>query len=152
MTPPTTFILVGAFVLMDLIIASLVIRAVMNASVVPLARRFPPRPVLERHVRREFQSFKFGLMSLGGCLHVTADSQHLHLAPAWFARRFGMTPMSIPWDAIELRRVRRSTATVRINAMPGLNVLGPRWCLEIARPPDETATGDTPQDASTADA
>ncbi|MBL9030978.1 MAG: hypothetical protein JNM80_04630 [Phycisphaerae bacterium] len=143
MTPGLVAIVVGALVLSDFVIVPLVIRALVNGSFVPLAKRYPPREPLPTAIRRGFQSFSIGVLNLGWCIHVTADAAHLHLSPTWLARRFGLTPVSLPWEALGPARVGRFSTAVRIPEIPGLVLRGPRWCLDQGRRPEAGADGAT---------
>lgn len=134
MTTTQIAILVGVVVASDLIIVPAIIAAAMRSCALPLAERFPAREVEGRAIRREFQSFSFGMVSMGWAMHVTADATHLHLSPSWVARRFRVRAASIPWDEIEVQRVRGRTATVRIRSMRIGEIKGPRWCLERREP------------------
>lgn len=125
--------LVVVFVAVDLFVIALVLRTLSPND---LAAKHPPVAPAPGAVRRQFQSFSFGMLNLGGCIHVAVDEHHLHLDPAWFARVLvRMRPMSIPWDAIRLvkaaKGLRRSTH-VRISSV---DVRGPSWCLEMANRP-----------------
>jgi len=107
------------------------VAAMCAAAVAPLARAYPPVEPSREAVVRRFQSFKFDLLSYGGCVHVAADEAHLHLRPARIARWFGLRPMSIPWAAVTLERVKGKGAVARIGKTV---VRGPAWCLSLAGP------------------
>ncbi|MEX2219344.1 MAG: hypothetical protein WD749_11385 [Phycisphaerales bacterium] len=112
----------------------LIVWALVRAGWSIVAQRYTARPVEPGAVRRNFQSFSFGLFNFGLCIHVAADEHHLHLTPAAFIRLFGPRPVSIPWDDIRLepRQPRRKAwARARIGKAV---VLGPRWALELAAP------------------
>ena len=128
-----TAMLVAMVLAMDVVIVGAVI-SVAGAAIRDLAARFPPREPLGAGVRRNYQSFAFGLSNFGGCIHVAVDEDHLHLIPARFARWFGARAMSIPWGAIEPGKRRGRTMHAKIT---GTDVKGPAWCLELARPPGE---------------
>ncbi len=88
-------------------------------------------------VWRKFQSFSFGMSNFGGCVHVYADADCLHLRPIWLARLFGLTNVSIPWSEISPGGWKAfGSMQAQIN---GVKIRGPRWCLELAeagRPAD----------------
>lgn len=116
--------------MMDLIIFMAIFRALAH-TMNDLGKDFPAVEPEPGAVRRGFQSFKVGIMNLGLCIHAAADASHLHLDPAWVPRKMGMKPMSIPWERIELKKVRGSYAKAKIGRHV---VVGPRWCLELADP------------------
>lgn len=122
---------IAAFIAADILVVYVIIRAMMRNSWDVLTRRFPFDQPAPDALTRRFQSFKLGILNLGWSIHVTVDAEHLHLRPAWFCRRLGMTPVSIPWDDITfLRRLGRSPyATARI---AGLTMTGPMWCFSLA--------------------
>lgn len=136
MTGTQTAVMVTAFVVIDLFVITVVLWGVAkSAGLGELAAKHPPVTPAPGAVRRRFQSFSFGMLNLGGCIHVTVDEHHLHLDPAWFARALArMRPMSIPWTAIRSpkpdgRSWRGMRATI-----DGVDVRGPKWCLEMASP------------------
>lgn len=113
-------------------------RAIVGASLGPLAAAFPPREHRPDAVTRRYQSFSFGIVTFGRSVLATADSAHLHLSPHTLARVFGMKPMSVPWDALTLRPARPSSRFLVATARAGAGtwtIRGPRWCLELAAPP-----------------
>ncbi len=138
MHTPQVFILVACIVGFDLLIIPVLIGAVVRSNWNPLADRFPAiDPALDA-VRRNFQSFSSGSLSLGGCIHVAVDDRCLHLQPAWLARRLGVAAASIPWDNITIRRLGSRSAKVRIESTQ-VELTGPRWCLELAVKPDNSS-------------
>lgn len=124
-------ILVVCIVGMDLFIVPLIISAVIRGGWTPLVERYPAAQPASNAVRRDFQSFKSGYLNLGGCINVAADDAYLHLQPAWIARLMGARAASIPWDKVTLIRRKRKSALARI-ADTGIDLTGPRWCLELA--------------------
>jgi hypothetical protein len=134
----STTILILAFVASTMAVDWFVMRALVRTGWGTLAEKFPPQPVAPDAVRRDFQSFSFDFYNFGKCVHAAADSGHLHLLPAAFLRWLGCGPMSIPWDRIELRSRRRSTAKA---AVAGIAIKGPAWCLGLA---DPAATAPSP--------
>lgn len=122
--------MVGVFVAVDIAVIGAIF-SLVSAQLRELAAKFPPRPARPDAVWRRYQSFRFGMSNFGKCIHVGVDEECLHLVPATLARWFGARPMSIPWDAI--------TPGARMGAMlratiAGTEILGPAWCLELARP------------------
>lgn len=101
-----------------------------------LAQAHPPVAAAEPSETRRFQSFALGIFNLGYCIHVTADPDRLHLTPVRPLRLLGMRPMSLPWNALELRppgwRKSWRTARVRPSAGSGLDLHGPAWCMGLA--------------------
>lgn len=133
-------------VLLDLVIVAVVLRSV-GRTVRSLAAKYPPQPVGPGAVRREFQSFRFHLLKLGGCVHVDVDDRFLHLSPAWFARVFvNMRPMSVPWGAIVVdpsaKISRRWQRAARVDQV---DLLAPAWVIDLA----EGRTTDEPTSAAT---
>jgi hypothetical protein len=132
--PPSTWaiaITVGAIVLLDILFVRFMIRLGWNS----LARRFEALAPAPDAVRRNFQSFSFGLFNFGLSVHVAADADHLHLIPAGIVRWAGGRPFSIPWEEIAPLRSGRRVAVVRI---AGTTVRGPAWCLSLADPAPST--------------
>lgn len=123
-------LLVGFILSIDLVILGAIFSACAGA-LRPLSEEFVPVEPAPDAVRKRFQSFGFNLVNLGGCVHVAVDERWLHLRPARVARWFGMRDMSIPWEAIELERVRGKSAVAQVR---GTSVRGPAWCLSLAGP------------------
>lgn len=116
---------------MDGVIVWAVLRAAAQGTRKLAAGHAPVEPAPDA-VRREFQSFKIGMISLGCSIHVAVDAAYLHLYPSMLARWIGMPPMSIPWEDITLKKESRlSGVRVRIG---GVDISGPRWCLQLASP------------------
>jgi len=114
----------------------LVARGLIRSHLHRLFAACPPHTPLPGAIHRRFQSFSIGIVNLGGSIHVSADSDHLHLNPAMLVRWFGMKPVSIQWEAIAVDPVKRSftnAATIRIDGA-SWTMRAPRWCLELARP------------------
>jgi len=95
--------------------------------------KYPAQEQGEDAVRRNFQSFKFGMISLGFSIHVAVDEHFLHLTPASFFQRFGAGTISIPWSSIQdfKHKQGRRWAEVKLDST---RVIGPGWCLELAEP------------------
>ncbi len=126
------FILIAVIVGVDALIIPLIVGAVVDANWNSIAEKYPPvAPALDA-VRRNFQSFAIGSLSLGWCVHVVADEGYLHLIPCWFARFIRARPTSIPWDKLSLERTIGKQAAVRLPELPSIRLRGPRWCLELA--------------------
>jgi len=123
------------FILVDLIIIPLVIRAVVASSWGSLERAWPGRPVGGGAVVREFQSVRIGSSNFGGCVHIAVDDRFLHLMPARFIRWFGAGPVSVPWESLTDVRPVRGGAYASA-AAGGTRLTAPAWALELARPPD----------------
>lgn len=123
-------LLVGVFLVMDLMVVGALFH-VLSQTMRDFSAKFPAVEPLPNAERRRFQSFKFGMISLGGSVHVGVDERYLHLMPTRAARWLGMKPLSVPWEAIEIvgnTWIGRSTR-VRIAQE---EVVGPRWCLQLA--------------------
>jgi hypothetical protein len=130
---PTTILIVicVAWSGASLLMAVLLIRSFVDGLWNTLARAHPAVEPSADAVRREFQSFKMGMFNLGLSVHVEADDEHLHLSPAAFIRWMGATPMSIPWEAIEVmgQGLIKSSTKARIGSV---TIYGPTWCLSLA--------------------
>lgn len=120
--------IIAMFVVVDLIVVRMVLRNGWGS----LADRFQGRPVRPEAVRREFQSFRFGMYKFGQSVHVAVDEEHLHLFPAAVLRWAGARPASIPWERIVLEKEGGRRCTVRIGDTV---VQGPAWCLAMATRP-----------------
>ncbi|MBX3323745.1 MAG: hypothetical protein KF757_12220 [Phycisphaeraceae bacterium] len=129
--PNTVWIIIGAVVVFDLILLPIIVRAAFRNSLGALAVRYPFVEPMPDAVRRNFQSFSFGLANMGLCVHVVVDERHLHLMPAKLVRIFGVGAASVPWDEVHLRPG-RSRGAIRTARIGGQTVSGPTWCLSIA--------------------
>ncbi len=131
MTPLQITLLVAGMLTMDTVIVGALLAGLKSGTWDPLTKKFPPRPVVEPSERRDFQSFAFDMFNLGFCIHVTIDEHCLHLHPAAILRWTGATPMSIPWDAIELKDKpdRKWGLKARVHKT---TVKGPTWCMKLA--------------------
>ena len=118
-----------AVVAFDLFLLPLIIWAIVNGSWTPLVKRFGHTAPAPDAVRRNFQSYKVGLLNLGLMIHTAVDDQHLHLIPAALGRWMRMRPVSIPWDDIEPRKLGKRAATIKV---AGETVHGPAWALGLA--------------------
>lgn len=126
----TTVALIVIFVLADFVFVGAVIAAMMN-GVKEFAARFPARPHAPGAVRREFQSIGIDYYNLGFSVHITVDESCLHIEPAWLMRRLGMPRISIPWEAIELKK-RGGTILPAVAKVGKTTLKGPDWCLKLA--------------------
>lgn len=123
----TAVVVIGSFA----VVFGLVIPSFVRASWARWHDSFPPVPPGPDAVSRQFQSFSVGLLNLGYSVHVTVDAGHLHLRPTAMVRCLGMRSVSIPWDAVEFVGVfpfGRRRARVA-----GVSLIGPAWCLDLAR-------------------
>lgn len=121
-----------AFVFMDLIVVTTLIRSLV-APLQELAKQFPAREPAAQAVRREFQSFRFGMMDAGWGIHVAVDDQHLHLSPARLERMFRVPAMSVPWAHVKLVKRGERRTKVRVEGeKEKVEIIGPTWCLELA--------------------
>lgn len=141
MPPWKIAVMVVLFVIVDLVIIGAILH-LAGATLRDLAKRHPRVEPLPGSVRKEFQSFRFNLVNLGGCVHVTVDERHMHLEPAWLVRvLMRMRPISIPWEAIRLEpesgRTRRFTRKYRSKyaafKIGSVDAIGPAWALEVLR-------------------
>ncbi len=132
MHPLGAVAIVLMFLAMDAIIVSSLMRAARDA-LRDLARGRAPVEPGPGAVRKEFQSFKIGIINLGYSIHVAVDASYLHLYPSLTARWIGMAPMSIPWEEIRVKRVTRLSG---VSTMIGKHsVSGPKWCMAMAADP-----------------
>ena len=130
-----TGIVVGA-VLLDLVVVVALLRGMSKSSIGGLAKQFPAVEPGADAVRRNFQSFKFGIYNAGWCVHVAVDERSLHLMPAKLFRWCGARDSSIPWEAITLEKRGKMSTRVKIGKM---TIWGPTWCLELAQPPADSS-------------
>lgn len=130
MTTPQVLLLVGVFMLVDLVVVSAVFQ--MSAQIWNGLGKgctyVEPKP---GSVRKDFQSMKVGIFSFGSCLHIAVDEDYLHLYPAKIVRMSGGKTFSVPWSLVEAdaSRPQRRMWPGRIN---GQKVLAPAWALKIA--------------------
>jgi len=123
---------IAAFVVIDLCVMCVVITAFV-APVRELGKQFPPTPPAAGAVRRNFQSFRFGVLNAGSAIHVAVDDRCLHLSPSWLMRLMRMPAMSIPWANVRLIHRGKRATRVRIESeRERMEVKGPTWCLELA--------------------
>jgi hypothetical protein len=130
MTGGQIALLVGLILLIDLMVVGAICYAV-SQTMRDISSKFPPSDPRPDAVRRRFQSFKFGLVNLGWCVHVAVDDRHLHLSPTRLARWLGMRAMSVPWEAIEVVGKATIGSSIRVR-IAGEEILGPAWCLNLA--------------------
>ena len=120
--------------------------AVMKVGWGPWVRQYPPQEPAPDAIQRRFQSFRFGLMNFGYCVHVAVDEGHLHLRPIMPLRWFGAGPISVPWSSIQPGR--RSRIGNWLNVKIGKKtVVGPSWCLELAGEPETARQAERRKDA-----
>ncbi len=138
-----TWLIIGV-VIFDLAFTFFLIWAIMTNTWKPLMKKYPAQEQGEDAVRRNFQSFKFGMISLGCSIHVAADEYHLHLTPASFFRRFGAGAISIPWNSFQDYKRKKGSRWAEVR-LDNTRVVGPAWCLELVEPPadNEPQQGDT---------
>jgi hypothetical protein len=127
-------LIVGIMICVDVVVVSLIMRMIAQ-SVGDLAKKFPPIEPAVGAISKRFQSFRFDMINMGGNMHASVDERALHLSPAWIARRIGLRPMSIPWEAIAVTKPGRRSTQARIGQV---DLVGPTWCLELATPPRES--------------
>ncbi len=129
MSALAVWIIVG-LVVAELLIAPLLVRAVVGGVWGPLAGAYPARPPGEDSVRKDFQSYRLGIVNLGYSVHTTVDAEFLHLEPVRLLRLMGIRPLSVPWEDVTPIRSRGTRyADVKIGAQ---RLTGPRWALELA--------------------
>lgn len=124
-------LLIAAAALLELGFILIVLRALMAGSFGRLSARYPRREPAPDAVRKNFQSFKFGLVNAGLSVHVAVDEHYLHLYPAAILRWAGVRAASVPWSAIQLKG---KWGPYRRAKIDGIDISGPRWCLDLASP------------------
>jgi hypothetical protein len=133
MTTAAVVMLVVVLVCTDLVVVGALFSHLRSSMWKPLSDAFPARPPAADAVRKEFQSISIGVFNLGLCAHLTVDDDCLHIDPAALLRWFRMTGMSIPWEAVRLRKRSRffKQVTVRIR---NADITGPSWAFGLAEP------------------
>ncbi len=133
-------LIVAIILALDALIVWALLRALRVMAWGPMQASHPPREVVEPSVARNFQSFSFDWFNMGWCVHVVVDEQCLHLRPSAFLRLIGCGPMSIPWEAIELKSKPGRWPFMRAK-VGKVEVQGPKWCMRLADrstpPPDQ---------------
>jgi hypothetical protein len=135
-------LIITGVVIFDLALVGGIMWWAVNAVWRPLRQRYPARDVAPDAVRRNFQSFRFGAINFGGCIHVAVDEDHLHLIPARLLRWFGASTVSIPWASIAITG-RPRLGRILPASFDGRSVAGPAWCLRLAEPPEEQVEGES---------
>lgn len=133
MTPLAVIAIVVVLLSTDFIVIGALFANLRSSMWKPLSDAFPARPPAPDAVRKEFQSLKMGILNLGGCAHLSVDDEYLHIEPAAFLRWFRMVSMSIPWEAVRVKKRSKSgkSVTVRIR---NVEVMGPGWAFGLAEP------------------
>jgi len=127
---PIQFI-IPLIIAFDLLVAATVVSLLFRISWKPLEPHFSAQPPSETSYGRKFQSFSIGPVNYGFAIHVIIDDQYLHLSPAWIVSRFGLKPISIPWNAIQpLSPTMPTGKTARVQARKQ-TITGPEWCFEL---------------------
>lgn len=129
---------VGLIIVVVLLIDAFVIGAIfyglIGGQFRDLAQRYPARTPREGSVRRNFQSIRLGMINLGGCVHLEVDEDALHVHPTAFLRWLKAPGFSVPWEDVRYLKERGSLIWVRLGAgASSLDMVGPRWCLELAQ-------------------
>ena len=124
-----TALVIMVIVGFEAILLFFLIPVIVRSSWGDVAGKHPPVEPAPDAVRRRFQSFQCGLLSMGWCVHVATDESYLHLTPALLMRIFGTKPTSIPWEAIDRVTGKGRYRTARIGRT---EIKGPAWCLALA--------------------
>jgi len=130
----TTWIVLGAALLWSVLslgIAFFLIKGFVESTWLRIQRAHPGVEPAPDAVRRDFQSFKMGLVNLGLSVHVAVDESHLHLFPAAIIRWAGAGPISAEWSAVEDIGASWLKGWHRVR-IEGVLVNGPAWCLRLA--------------------
>lgn len=127
------FILI--FVVTDLIAVLLIVRTVVASNFTPIADGFPEVETTHGLDYKRRQSFSFGLLNLGFSIAVAIDDRHVHMRPEPWAALLGVSPASIPSEAITAKGSRRGKwllHEMRIEHPSGsvTELRGPRWLWE----------------------
>lgn len=110
-----------------------VLAIVLRLSWHPHTRAYPAQTPAADAVRRNFQSYRIGLLNLTCMIHTAVDDRFLHLMPAKLLRWLGAQPFSVPWSSIRI--LKRSRIGDWIAAeVDGRRIFGPAWCLKLADP------------------
>jgi hypothetical protein len=142
-------LLVIGILVFDLLLTWLLLWAIMRAGWRPLTIRYPSIDPSPDAVRRNFQSFRLGVINLGFSIHVAADEHHLHLMPARILRWCGAGATSIPWSAIEPGKRTMGGKWMKVS-IDGATLAGPAWCLALAEPEAPENIDDEPPGRETA--
>jgi hypothetical protein len=129
-TMPNHF-LIPVIIAFDFLIAVTVIGLLFRNSWKPLEVQFPAQVPSEASYGRKFQSFSIGLVNFGFSVHVIIDDRFLHLTPIWIVSRFGMKPISLPWDEVQILTTPKPTAKMVKVKVRKQTITGPRWCFEL---------------------
>ena len=127
----TAWIVIAAVVILDLLIVPLIVRAAIRGGWKKIHDTHPGVDIAPGTVRKDFQSFKIGMMNLGMSIHVACDDTHLHMLPCLFLRLCTAKPISVPWDAIEIKKRGKWSTHTKI---AGADVWGPNWCFDLVDP------------------
>ncbi len=119
--------IVTLILVIDLVVMSVLVRAIVSTNWEPIVQRYPAVEPLPGSRRWNFRSFQAGgMLNMGWSVHVMSDADFLHLRPAKLLRWMGMRGASVPWDEVEVRERKRRTLSVRI---AGIDLKGPAECL-----------------------
>jgi len=122
------------FCLLETVVLTTVIGSVVTTFWAPLAKQFPGKAFEPDAFRRNFQSISLGAISFGGCVHIVADDNFLHLIPSRFLSIFGCTSVSIPWEKIgkpsKQPYFSKRWANITVDHHSKILTI-PRWCMDI---------------------
>ena len=100
------------------------------------------RPLAGGLSRKPIPPDRSMLLNLGFGVHAAADERHLHLTPVALLRWFGAGTVSVPWEAIKIKKRSRRGHWIAVT-VGKRTIRGPAWCLGLAEPAaaaDETPT------------
>lgn len=105
--------LVGALMLVDVVVISGLVYMFRTEVWGKIASAFAIDPPPDDEGRIAW-SMKIDMWNAGGTFRVTADEEYLYLTPAVFGVWMKLQAVAIPWGSIEVRKVTRSRATLRV--------------------------------------
>jgi hypothetical protein len=139
--------LVLGVVLFDVILMATLVGTLSRVCWGTFLMAFPPKPILQDHLRRNYQSYSIGIFNLGWCIHTVIDDEHLHLIPIRLLQWFGCSKVSVPWDQVhEHPSPGKSKSMVRVKIANQV-VYGPRWALDCRTEFRVSSNGQAEEDA-----
>lgn len=122
--------ILGIIIAVDAVLIPSLLYGMISGYWQPIYKKHPATEPLPGAVARNFQSIRIELFNLGYCVHLTIDEQHLHIAPAWLLRVVGARTISLPWEAMQIKKLGKRWGTVKIGST---QITGPAWAFELAK-------------------